>query len=394
MERPRFDLGRIIRDYGEECISRFNPVPQVRKTFAALSICRTAALGGHKEVCPECGEIHISYDSCRDRHCPKCQHKEREQWIEMRREEVIPGVRYFHVVFTVPACLNQLAMSYQALFYSCMFRAGWNTLKTFYASQGLQGGMTSILHTWGSALSYHPHIHCIVTGGGVDKDGVWHHLDGCKDGRNFLFPVHALSKMFRAKFMAMLTSDLKKEGVEIPKAVRKQCFGKAWNINSRPPAKGVNMVLEYIGRYAYRTAISNSRILDYNAEDGMVTYDWKDYRDNARHKTKRMHAVDFIHLFSLHVLPPGFVRIRHYGVLSPSNRDKIRSVQIQQGGDPVPKRRRKKSYQQICDENGWVIGICPKCGCKMVMLERIEPSRAPPVVAPVQPAATARTICL
>ena len=378
MSRPRFEVGQIIRDHGEEFFSRFpNVVPQVRKSFAAMALCRTRDLGGHKEVCPECRMIRVSYNSCRDRHCPKCQNKEREVWIEMRKEEVMPGVKYFHVVFTIPDCLHPIAMAHQALVYTCMFRATWNTLKMFYEARGVQGGMTSILHTWGSNLFYHPHIHCIVTGGGVDENGVWHHLDGCKDARSFLFPVHALSKVFRAKFLAMLTAALKEEALLIPQDIRKQCMAKDWVVYSRPPAKGVNQVLEYIGRYAYRVAISNSRILDYSP-DGMVTYDWKDYRNEGKHKVIKMHALDFLRLFSLHILPHAFVRIRHYGMLSPSNRDKVRQVQIQFGGTPVPKERKKKSYLQICDEKGWEVGVCPHCKCKMKILEIIEPSRAPP----------------
>lgn len=377
MSRTQFDLGQIIRDHGDEFFSRFRVVPQVRKSFAAMAMCRTSALGGHVDVCPDCGEVHVSYNSCRDRHCPKCQNKDREMWIEMRKEEVMPGVKYFHVVFTIPDCLHQIAINYQALFYTCMFQAAWETLKKFYDTQGLQGGMTSILHTWGSNLFYHPHIHCIVTGGGVDRNGIWHHLKGCKKARNFLFPVHALSRVFRAKLLSKLTAALSHEHTYIPQDIRKKCMEKDWCIYSCPPAKGVNQVLEYIGRYVNRAAISNSRILGYTP-DGMVTYDWKDYRNGGVHKTATLHAVDFLHLFSLHILPPGFVRIRHYGLLSPSNRDKVRKVQIQLGGKPVPRVRTKKPYLQICEEKGWEIGICPKCKCRMVIVDIIEPARAPP----------------
>ena len=377
MSRPQFEVAQIIRDYGENFFSRFHVVPQVRKSFTAMAMCRTRALGGHVEVCPECGEVHVSYNSCRDRHCPKCQNKEREVWIEMRKEEVLTGVKYFHVVFTIPDCLHVIAMAHQAPFYSCMFRAAWETLKKFFEAQKLQGGMTSILHTWGSNLFYHPHLHCIVPGGGVDGDGVWHHLEGCKDARDFLFPVHALSRVFRAKFLAKLTAGFREMQSIVPQELRKKCMEKDWVIYSRPPAKGVDQVLEYTGRYAYRVAISNSRIKDYTSE-GMVTYDWKDYRRNGEHKLKTMHAVDFLHLFSLHILPPAFVRIRHYGLLSPSNRDKLRLVQTQLGGTPVPKERRKKSYLQLCEEKGWEIGICPHCKCRLLIVEVIEPSRAPP----------------
>ncbi len=381
MGRTRFDVGQVIREWSGSFYAKHRVVPQVRKSFAAMAMCRTRDLGGHVEVCPECGEVHVSYNSCRDRHCPKCQNKEREMWIQMRKEEILPGVKYFHVVFTVPDCLHPLAMPNQALFYSCMFRAAWNTLKKFYGRQELQGGMTAILHTWGSNLHYHPHLHCVVTGGGVDKDGVWHPLDGCKQAKSFLFPVQALSKVFRAKFMAQLTSALKDIDKAFPDDIRKRCMEKGWVVYSRPPAKGVNQVLEYIGRYAYRVAISNSRILDYNPDDGKVTYDWKDYRQDGKHKNMTMNAVDFLHLLSLHILPPAFVRIRHYGLLSPSNREKVRKVQVQLGGTPVPKVRKKKSYMQICEEQGWEIGICPHCKCRMQTIDIIQPSRAPPASA-------------
>jgi len=376
--RPNHEVGQIIRDWGKEFFDSYSTVPQVRKSFQAMALCRTSLLGGHVEVCPECGEVHVSYNSCRDRHCPKCQHKERETWIEMRREEVIPGVKYFHVVFTIPKCFHPFAMANQAMFYSCMFRAAWATLRKFFGKQGLQGGMTGILHTWGSNLFYHPHIHCIVTGGGVDTDGAWHHLKSCKGSRNFLFPVQALSKVFRAKMLAALTKELATTGTAIPKDVRKAAMSKDWVIFSRPPAKGVNQVLDYIGRYAYRAAITNSRIRNVTSE-GMVTYDWKDYRSGGKHREMTMHAKKFLHLLSLHILPPAFVRIRHYGLLSPSNREKVRQVQIQLGGTPVPKERKKKPYMQICAEKGWHIGICPNCKCSMITVEIIAPTRAPPV---------------
>ena len=380
MSRTKYEVGQIVRDWGAEFQSRFPVVEQVRKSFGRMSRCRTRYLGGHVEVCPECGEVHVSYNSCRDRHCPKCQNKERAVWVEMRKDEVMPGVKYFHTVFTVPHCLQQIAMAHQALFYDAMFRAAWSTLRTFYERQGLQGGMTAILHTWGSNLYYHPHIHCIVTGGGIDKDGVWHHLKGCRrDGRDFLFPVQALSPMFRAKLMFLLTSRLKELGEAIPQDIRKQCIEVPFVVYSRPPAKGVNQVVEYIGRYAYRVAISNSRILDYDAKEGRVAYDYKDYRHGGCHKTMRMSAADFLHLFSLHILPPAFVRIRHYGLLSPSNRDKLRNVQEQLGGTPLPKERRKKTYAEVCQEQGWEIGVCPHCKCRMIVIETIAPARAPPV---------------
>lgn len=374
--RPRHEVAEVIRGWGKEFFDKHDVVPQVHKSFNQMALCRTSALGGHVEQCSECGKLHISYNSCRDRHCPKCQNKEREQWIELRREEVLPGVKYFHVVFTVPDCLHGIAMTNQALFYGCMFRSAWATLRKFFNRKGLQGGMTSILHTWGSNLFYHPHIHCIVPGGGIDADGVWHTLESCSNG-DFLFPVQALSKVFRAKMMAMLTKSLSANGVPAMKqSLRARCMEKAWVVYSRPPAKGVNQVLEYIGRYAYRVAISNSRIKEVTPE-GTVTYDYKDYKHGAVHKNMTVTAHTFLQLFSMHILPPAFMRIRHYGLLSPSNRDKISKAQIQLGGTPVPKRRKKKSYLEICEEKGWNIGWCRCCGGRMVIRESFLP-RSPP----------------
>lgn len=373
--RTRFDIGEIIRCHGGEFLGKHHVVAPVSRAFTHMALCRTRALGGHVEVCPECGDMHISYNSCRDRHCPKCQNKEREEWINCRREEIIPA-KYFHVVFTLPACLHPVAMAHQSIFYDCMFKAAWATIKAFTENEGLLTGMTSILHTWGSNLFYHPHIHCIVPGGGVDKHGVWHHLKGCKHS-DFLFPVYAMSDKFRGKFMSLLTRRLKEDGIVIEQAIRKQCFSKAWVINSKPPAKGVNQVLEYIGRYAYRVAITNSRILD--VTDSQISYDYKMYRKGGKHGVITMEIDSFLNLLSLHILPDRFVRIRHYGFLSPCNREILRSIQQQLSVPPVPKVRKKKSYLDICIEKGWDIGICKDCNCQRIITRIIKPApRAPP----------------
>ena len=327
------------------------------------------------EVCPECGEIKISYNSCRDRHCPKCQNKEREQWISFRREEIIPA-KYFHVVFTVPDCLHPIAINHQAAFYDCMFKAAWATISAFAGDKGLRSGMTAILHTWGSNLFYHPHIHCIVPGGGMDKLGVWHNLNGCEKS-DFLFPVHGMSDKFRGRFMALLTRRLKEDGFVMANYIRKQCFDKDWVVYSRPPAKGVNQVLEYIARYAYRVAITNSRILDVTHSN--VSYDYKNYRKGGKHEVMTMEIGRFLSLLSLHVLPDRFVRIRHYGILSPCNRDALRNIQKQLDVPPVPKERTKKSYLEICQEKGWEIGVCKECHCQRIIVRTVYPvPRAPP----------------
>ena len=373
--RTRFDIGEIIRCHGGEFLSKHHVVPAVERAFRHMALCRTSALGGHVEVCPECGDMHISYNSCRDRHCPKCQQKEREQWIEFRREEIIPA-KYFHVIFTVPTCLHSIAMANQSIFYDCLFKAAWATVKAFADNKGLLTGMTAVLHTWGSNLFYHPHIHCIVPGGGIDKRGVWHHLKGCKDN-DFLFPVRAMSPKFRGKFIALLTRGLKEDGVVIDNEVRDKCFDKGWVVYSKPPAKGVNQVLEYIARYAFRAAITNSRLK--NVTDEKISFDCKNYRKGGIHEVKTVTIDDFLTRLSQHILPSRFVRIRHYGILSPCNREKLRNIQQQLDVPPVPKVRKKRSYLEICNEKGWEIGICKDCNCQRIIIRTIKPApRAPP----------------
>ena len=373
--RTRYDIGQIIRDHGGRFLSTHQVVTPVRKAFRRMALCRTKALGGHVEACPQCGEVKISYNSCRDRHCPKCQNKEREQWIAFRREEIIPA-KYFHVVFTVPACLHPVAMAHQDIFYDCLIKAAWDTIRAFALEQGLKTGMTAILHTWGSNLFYHPHLHCIVPGGGIDESGTWHHLKGCR-GSNFLFPVVAMSRKFRGRFMGMLTPRLKQEGMVIDNEVRHNCFKKDWVVYSCPPAKGVNQILEYIARYAYRVAITNSRILE--VTDSTISYDYKDYRKGGKHGVMNMKIDDFLKLLSQHILPDRFVRIRHYGILSPACREILRHIQQQLNVAPVPKERKKKSYLDICNEKGWEIGVCKECNCKRIIVSIIDPApRAPP----------------
>ena len=236
--------------------------------------------------------------------------------------------------------------------------------------------MTAILHTWGSNLFYHPHIHCIVPGGGMDKRGVWHHIKGCKHS-DFLFPVAAMSAKFYGRFMYLITRRLNEKDVIIDQNIRKQCKEKHWVVHSKPPAKGVGQVLEYIGRYAFRVAITNSRILD--VTDSHISFDYKNYRSGGKHEVTNIRIDDFLNRLSQHILPDRFVRIRHYGILSPCNREVLRNIQQQLDVPPVPKVRKKKSYLEICNERGWEIGICKDCNCQRIIMRIIKPTpRAPP----------------
>ena len=288
------------------------------RTLSAVRRCRTAALGGHIDACDNCGKISISYNSCRNRHCPKCQGKNRENWIQAREGELLP-VAYFHVVFTLPDSINSLSMREPKLVYDLLFEAAWSTLKTFGKTKEMQMGMIGVLHTWGQNLSLHPHLHCIVPGGGVDKNGNWQNIPG--DGK-FLFPVKALSKVFRAKYC----EKLKARSPENYTRVKKQLWEKQWVVFAKKPFGSPTSVVEYLGRYTHKIAISNNRIQ--SIDDQNVTFTYKDYRQNGFKKQMALTHEEFIRRFALHILPKGFVKIRHYGFLSSTwKREKLKVLQ-------------------------------------------------------------------
>ena len=277
---------------------------QVR-TLRAIQHCRTSVMGGHIDACDACGNISISYNSCRNRHCPKCQGHKREEWIQAREADLLP-VPYFHVVFTLPDALNGLALAHPKLVYDSLFGAAWQSLETFGMNKGLQMGMISVLHTWGQNLSFHPHLHCIVPGGGVDAKGNWQNLRA--DGK-FLFAVKAMSKVFRAKYVSELSKKL-----ELDKATRKSLFEKNWIVYAKRPFCSPKSVVEYLGRYTHKIAISNHRIQQ--VDDECVRFSHKDYRQNGLKKSMSLSHAEFIRRFAQHILPKRFVRIRHFGVLS------------------------------------------------------------------------------
>lgn len=277
---------------------------QVR-TLRAIMACRTVALGGHVDACDGCGHIQISYNSCRNRHCPKCQGHKRVQWIEARESELLP-VPYFHVVFTLPDDLNSLAMHKPGIVYDTLFKASWETIEAFTGKHN-KAGMISILHTWGQNLSLHPHIHCIIPGGFVDRNGVWKFSK--KDGK-FLFPVKAMSQVYRAKYVALLRAS----ELDVQQTTYDALFKKQWVVYAKRPFGSPKSVVEYLGRYTHKIAISNQRIL--SIDDHTVTMSYKDYRAEGQKKTMTLSHGEFVRRFALHILPKRFVRIRHYGFLS------------------------------------------------------------------------------
>ena len=326
--QPVFELAQLLRVHWqaiEQSVSNATINSWQLRTLSALSKCRTSALGGHVDGCGSCGKLRMSYNSCRNRHCPKCQGNEREAWIQAREKELLP-VPYFHVVFTLPHELNTLCMRYPKLMYDSLFDASWDTINTFAGDEkhlGATTGMISILHTWGQQLTLHPHLHCIIAAGGLTKQGKWKHS---KTNGNYLFPVKALSVVFRAKYMHHLRKNVvlfnakNNTPIVLPKQLIDSCFKKQWVVYAKRPFSGVNSVVEYLGRYTHKVAISNHRITHINNTTNSISFTYKDYKDGAKKKTLTLDAMEFVRRFNLHILPKAFVRIRHYGILSSTSK--------------------------------------------------------------------------
>lgn len=290
-----------------------------QKTLRAITQCRTAALGGHVDACSDCDHIRISYNSCRNRHCPKCQGHLREVWIQQREADLLPCT-YYHLVFTLPQELNALALHRPAAVYDALFRAAWQTLQQFGRTAGVQLGMIAVLHTWGQTLCLHPHLHCIVPGGGIDSNGRWKRQ---LRSNKYLFAVKALSKVFRAKYVAAL----RQAGID-DQALIENLFKQRWVVYAKRPFGGPKQVIEYLGRYTHKVAISNHRLQ--HISDKEVSFTYKDYRTAGSTKLMTLSNDEFARRFAQHILPPRFVRIRHYGLLSSTwKRGKLQALQQQ-----------------------------------------------------------------
>jgi hypothetical protein len=318
------EVADILRQYGPDYRkSHQMPCNQLR-AMRAIEVCRTATLGGHVDECDRCGHLEISYNSCRNRHCPKCQFLRKEKWIEARAEDLLP-IQYFHMVFTIPAELNPLVLSNQKVMYNLLFQSVSETLMELTNDPkrlGARIGFIGILHTWGQNLMDHPHIHCVVTGGGLSpEEGRW---ISCRKG--FFIPVRVMSALFRGKFLDYLKRHYESGDLVFPGVIghlkepytfetfRKQFYHKKWVVYCKPPFNGIEGVLQYLSRYTHRIAISNHRIL--KLEDGKVSFLWRDYSDGDKEKIMTLHANEFIRRFLLHVLPDRFVKIRHYGLIA------------------------------------------------------------------------------
>lgn len=351
-----------------------------RKVVCAITSCRTAALGGHVRECEGgCGYFEISYNSCRDRHCPKCQGLERVRWQEARAVDLLP-VPYFHLVFTVPSSLHDIFLAHPRVAYDLLFRAVAQTLKDTAANPknlGAEIGMTAVLHTWTQTLRYHPHVHCIVPGGGLDRDGRgW---VGARE--NFFLAVRILSILFRAKLLAALEAAVTAgkiepsvcDGTDVTKLLRRAAR-KKWVVYCKRPFAGPKQVLAYLGRYTHRIAISNERIV--SMDKGDVTFSYKDRANGDRRKLMTLSSGAFLRRFLLHVLPKGFVRIRHYGLLANSVR-KERIAQCRELLDVSPEDVPSDSHESweeiLLRLTGKDVTVCPQCGGLLRQTRRLEP---------------------
>ena len=335
--RPALEVADVIRQYGDAVLDRYGGMLSVaqRKALRDLALCRTSILGGHVEHCLDCGHERIAYNSCRNRHCPKCQALARAHWLDQQARHLLP-VEYHHVVFTLPAELADLALANRVVVYDLLMRSAASTLREVAANPKRLGavvGVLMVLHTWGQNLCHHPHIHCVVSGGGLSCDASGKidaapHWLGCRPG--FFLPVRVLSRVFRGKFLAGLRTTLAEDKLILPGRLAalaeahactawfSSLYGKEWVVYAKQPFGGPAQVLKYLARYTHRVAISNSRLLD--LRDGRLTFRYKDYADGQQDKTMTLDAIEFLRRFLQHVLPKGFVKIRHYGLLANGQR--------------------------------------------------------------------------
>jgi hypothetical protein len=386
MDRPKLEVADIFRRYGvayrEQHAAHLSTGQ--RRVMTAIEQCRTAALGGHLERCDECGHERNAFNSCRDRHCPKCQSLARAQWIEKRQAELL-DVPYFHVVFTVPEEIATIALQNKRVVYGILFRAIAETLLTIGADPkhlGARLGFFAVLHSWGQNLLFHPHLHCVVPGGGPSLDGGrW---VSCRPG--FFLPVRVLSRLFRRLFLQSLrkafgSGKLRFGGRLEPLRDRlafarhlERAEASEWVVYAKRPFAGPQQVLDYVGRYTHRVAISNNRLLD--MEDDQVRFQWKDYRHGDRVKTMSLSADEFIRRFLMHVLPSGFQRIRYYGFLG-SRKRKENLAQCRRLLDmpPPPNLRAEADYRDHYQElTGHSLRQCPQCQRGRMVLVALLPA--------------------
>jgi hypothetical protein len=388
--RPALEVADVLGAHGAAFLERYGGRLSAaqRQALRELAACRTAALGGHVEECLDCGAQRIAYNSCRNRHCPKCQALARARWLEQQARHLLP-VEYHHVVFTLPADLGEVALANPTVIYDLLMRSAAATLREVAANPkrlGAVPGVLMVLHTWGQNLHHHPHVHCVVTGGGLSCDGTgkinpsprW---VACRPG--FFLPVRVLSRVFRGKFLAGLRAALAAGTLIAPPALADPVARgrflatlctKEWVVYAKPPFGGPEQVLKYLARYTHRVAISNARLLE--LRDGRVTFRYKDYADAHRAKAMTLEADEFLRRFVQHVLPRGFVKVRHYGLLANAQREarlavcrRLLLVANVAAAMPGPQPEAIGPAQPRC---------CERCGGTRLVYRELAPGEALP----------------
>ena len=388
--RLRFEVADIVRAYGPEYLRTHPTTVEQHQVLRALARCRTAALGGHVEQCERCAYRRIAYNSCRNRHCPKCQGKERAQWLAAEQALLLP-VPYFHVVFTLPHALNPLIRVNRRRLYGLLFRLAARTLRTFARDPrhlGAELAITMVLHTWGQTLTEHVHVHCVVSGGGLALDGsAWVCLPtGKKRRRPFLFDVTALSRVFRGKFIAALTRARRRHTLRYLgqsaaladpgpwETLIATLWKDDWVVYVKPPFGGPEQVLKYLSRYTHRVAIANQRLLA--VANGVVRFEYRDYADPDSRKELPLPAPEFLRRFLQHVLPKGFMRIRHYGITANRRRqEKLARCRELLGTTPAPPAATPlpagDDTAAATPED--TTPRCPQCGASLRIVEILPP---------------------
>ena len=385
MSPPRLDVAEVFRRYQDAYLATYSASPQQRRVIHDLMACRTAALGGHLRRCQECGHEQIAYNSCRNRHCPKCQASKQAAWLEAQCANLLE-VPYYHLVFTLPETLGPLALQNKRLLYGLLFRAAAETLSRIARDPkhlGAKIGFTAVLHTWGQTLLHHPHLHCVVPAGGLSAD----ERRWIAARAQFFLPVRVLSRLFRAKYLAYLRQAYRDGRLVLAGRLTDLALPRAWHafvaslaqtdwvVYAKAPFGSAEQVLKYLARYTHRVAISNRRLV--SLEQGQVAFRYKDYRRGHRERVMRLEAVEFMRRFLLHVLPKGFVRIRHYGLLANrSRRDNLRRCRQLLGSVAQPDTEPANTPEAALSEGP---DLCPACKQgPMLVVAKLPPSRAGP----------------
>ncbi len=384
--RTKLELADVVRLFGNQLSGSDKLNVRQVKVLNSIVNCRTAALGGHQEACDSCGTVRNSYNSCGDRHCPKCQAAKQAFWIDDLAHNTLP-TKHFHIVFTVPHHLNQLCLHNPRMYYDLLFSAVWHTLRLFgYTHYGVESGAVAVLHTWGQNLSLHPHIHCLVPAAGYTLDGKWKVIE--KNG-NFLYPVQQLSDAFKGKFLDSLKRALQKQNeYSLFFQQMELAYQTKWVVHCEPSMAKAEHVIKYLGQYTHRVAITNQRILDITGQK--VTFLAKDYRDNAIVKPVTLNGVEFLRRFAMHILPKQFVRIRRFGIYNHTTKRNLdlQFCELDKTIDAVIKEQQpaETTLERFERLTGINPCICPTCKKgKMVAIRVLPRIRSPDGMPQNQP---------